>query len=42
VPTLVDDRYLHPDIIAATMLVRTGVVAAAAGVSLPGLCDSRR
>jgi histidine ammonia-lyase len=42
VPTLVDDRYLHPDIIAATMLVRTGVVAAAAGVSSPGLCDSRR
>jgi histidine ammonia-lyase len=42
VPTLVDDRYLHPDIVAATALVRTGAVAAASGVALPGLCGSRR
>jgi histidine ammonia-lyase len=42
VPTLVDDRYLHPDIIAATAMVRTGAVAAASGVLLPGLCDGRR
>jgi histidine ammonia-lyase len=32
-----DDRYLHPDIAAATALVRTGAVAASVGVDLPGL-----
>jgi histidine ammonia-lyase len=42
VPALVDDRYLHPDIIAATALVRTGAVVAASGVLLPGLYDGRR
>ncbi|MBV8664058.1 MAG: histidine ammonia-lyase, partial [Hyphomicrobiales bacterium] len=36
VPTLSDDRYLHPDILAATRLMRSGaVVDAAAAVKLP-------
>jgi histidine ammonia-lyase len=30
-----DDRYMHPDIAAATTLVRTGAVAAASGIALP-------
>ena len=37
VPTLVDDRYLHPDIEAATTLVMSGAVAALAGDLLPAL-----
>jgi histidine ammonia-lyase len=38
VPHLEDDRHLHPDINSAIELVRAGaVVAAAAGVALPGL-----
>ncbi len=38
VPTLDEDRYLHPDMEAATRLVRSGAVAEAAGtVELPSL-----
>jgi histidine ammonia-lyase len=38
VPTLDDDRHLHPDIEAAVALVTSGaVIAAAADVALPGL-----
>ncbi len=35
VPHLDDDRYLAPDIAAAADLVRSGAVAAAAGMQLP-------
>ena len=36
VPTLADDRYLHPDMEAATDLVRTGAVVRAVGdIGLP-------
>ena len=34
VPTLEDDRYLHPDIEAAIQLVRSGAVVEAAGSEL--------
>jgi histidine ammonia-lyase len=37
VPTLQDDRYFHPDMIAATDLVRSGALAASVGVELPGV-----
>ena len=37
VPTLEDDRFFAPDMQAASALVRSGAVAAAAGVTLPGL-----
>ena len=38
VPHLDEDRYLHPDILAATRLLRDGALLAAAGdISLPGL-----
>jgi histidine ammonia-lyase len=38
VPTLTDDRYLHPDIMAAADLVRSGALCrAAASVLLPGV-----
>jgi histidine ammonia-lyase len=37
VPALADDRWLHPDIAAATALVRGGDLLAAAGPALPGL-----
>ena len=37
VPTLVDDRYLHPDIEAATALVSNGAVAVVAEELLPSL-----
>ena len=37
VPTMQDDRYLHPDIVAATALVRSGAVAELAGSLLPCL-----
>ena len=36
-PALEDDRFLHPDILAATDLVRRGEVVRAAGNSLPGI-----
>ncbi|UKE71170.1 histidine ammonia-lyase [Xanthomonas cerealis pv. cerealis] len=35
VPALQDDRYFHPDMLAATALVRAGALAAAVDVSLP-------
>lgn len=35
VPTLGDDRYLYPDMQAATALVREGAILASAGVPLP-------
>lgn len=35
VPTLVEDRYFHPDMAAATRLIRVGALAGVAG--LPGL-----
>jgi len=37
VPMLDHDRYLHPDIEAACTLVRTGELARAAGLPLPGI-----
>ncbi len=38
-PRLEDDRYMHPDLLAATALVQDGVVApAVAPVPLPGVC----
>jgi len=38
VPVLTDDRYLHPDMVSAIDLVRSGaVVRAASAVPLPGL-----
>ena len=35
---LEDDRYMHPDMEAATALVRGGAIIAAAGMQLPTLC----
>ena len=41
VPTLTDDRYLHPEIAAATALVRDGAIQAAIGdIALPGVCEA--
>jgi histidine ammonia-lyase len=37
VPMLQDDRYMYPDIEQAARLVRSGAIAATAGVSLPQL-----
>jgi histidine ammonia-lyase len=37
VPTLEDDRFMHPDMAAAIAQVREGRVLAAAAVSLPGI-----
>lgn len=37
VPTLEDDRHFHPDIEAATALIRSGSLVAAAPASLPGV-----
>lgn len=37
VPTLEDDRHFHPDMEAATALVRTGSLVAAVPADLPGL-----
>ena len=37
VPTLEDDRHFHPDMEAATALVRSGSLVAAVPASLPGL-----
>jgi histidine ammonia-lyase len=39
VPTLADDRYLHPDIEASLGLVRSGRVTAATGLALPGILE---
>ncbi|MDG2524693.1 histidine ammonia-lyase [Stenotrophomonas sp. HITSZ_GD] len=38
VPMLQEDRHFHPDMLAATALVRAGALAAAAGVALPDVC----
>ncbi|TAA21949.1 histidine ammonia-lyase [Pseudoxanthomonas winnipegensis] len=37
VPTLQEDRYFHPDMVAATALVRGGALVEAIGVDVPGL-----
>ena len=37
VPTLVDDRYFLPDMVAATALVRAAALTAGLGVQLPGV-----
>ena len=37
VPALAEDRYFHPDIEAATRLVRSGALPEAAGLSLPAV-----
>jgi histidine ammonia-lyase len=38
VPPLADDRFLHPDIVAANALVRDGeIIAAGGGIELPGV-----
>ncbi len=37
VPALQEDRYFHPDMLAATDLVRAGELARSAGVKLPGV-----
>jgi histidine ammonia-lyase len=37
VPHLDEDRHLHPEIAKAIALVRSGAVASAAGIGLPGL-----
>ncbi|WP_294335824.1 histidine ammonia-lyase [uncultured Sphingomonas sp.] len=38
VPTLGEDRHFHPDMEAATALVRSGALVEAAGADLPGAC----
>jgi len=38
VPMLQEDRYFHPDMLAATALVRSGALARSAGLALPGVC----
>jgi histidine ammonia-lyase len=41
VPTLEDDRYFHPDLEAASALVRSGAIAGAAGaIRLPGVTEA--
>ncbi len=37
VPTLADDRHFHPDMEAATALIRTGSLATAVAAELPGI-----
>ncbi|MCS3808803.1 histidine ammonia-lyase [Xanthomonas sp. 4461] len=37
VPMLQDDRYFHPDMLAASALVRSGALADAAAIALPGV-----
>ncbi|MFY8154136.1 MAG: aromatic amino acid lyase, partial [Hyphomicrobiales bacterium] len=37
VPTLTDDRHMHPDMESALDLVRSGALAGAVGVALPGV-----
>jgi histidine ammonia-lyase len=41
VPMLEGDRFMAPDISAAADLVRTGALAAAAGIALPGVEEQR-
>ena len=38
VPMLDHDRHFHPDMEIANHMVRSGVVTAAAGIALPGVC----
>jgi len=40
VPTLQEDRYFHPDMLAATQLVRDGELARSVGMALPGVEQS--
>ena len=41
VPTLEDDRYFHPDLEAASALVRSGAIAgAASAIRLPGVAEA--
>jgi histidine ammonia-lyase len=37
VPTLQDDRYFHPDMLAASALVRSGALARSVAMALPGV-----
>ncbi|MCD0245330.1 histidine ammonia-lyase [Xanthomonas melonis] len=37
VPTLQDDRYFHPDMLAACALVRSGALAQVVAIALPGV-----
>ncbi|WEK46360.1 MAG: histidine ammonia-lyase [Candidatus Andeanibacterium colombiense] len=37
VPSLTEDRYFHPDLIAAAELVRSGALVEATGAALPGI-----
>ncbi len=39
IPHLDEDRAMHPDLQAATALIRSGAVIEAAGIGLPGLSD---
>ena len=39
VPALEDDRHFHPDMEAATALVRSGEIVRAAGIPLPGVLE---
>ncbi len=41
VPRLFEDRYLHPDIEAATALIRGGDLMQAVGIPMPGVCNGR-
>ena len=40
VPSLEEDRYFHPDMVAATTLVGSGALAASVGMALPGVATS--
>lgn len=40
VPPLEEDRYFHPDMVAATTLVGSGALAASVGMALPGVATS--
>jgi histidine ammonia-lyase len=37
---LQEDRYFHPDLLAATALVRSGELAQGIGLTLPGVEDA--
>lgn len=40
VPSLEEDRYFHPDMVAATTLVGSGALATSVGMALPGVTTS--
>ncbi|WP_140718648.1 histidine ammonia-lyase [Pseudomonas sp. Hp2] len=42
VPALQEDRYFHPDMLAATGLVRSGALADCVGLALPGVSPEAR